>query len=202
MTVFKKSFIVPEFDKKEILRYALCKDTDENITALVDECIKECENAFTYNVCWCELPVKITDDKIELSFLKTGSKALLKNISGCKKIILFGATVGLEIDRLIAKYGTLSPTRALCLQAIGTERVEALCDEAERHILSLLPHGSRLCPRYSPGYGDLPLSAQQAVFSLLSPEKSIGLYLNASLLMSPTKSVTAVIGILRKEDSV
>mgnify|MGYP002626454225 CR=1 FL=1 len=44
-------------------------------------------------------------------------------------------------------------------------------------------------------YGDLPLDFQKSVFKALSCEKNIGLYLNESLLMVPTKSVTAIIGV-------
>lgn len=195
------SITPPEVDRSAVLRYMRTPPSVEML-ALIDDCLSECKDLFAYKVCFSTYPIKKDEGGIHLGTAHLASLSLAKHLDGCREALLLAATVGLGIDRLIAKYGTLSPTRALCLQAIGTERVEALCDEAERHILSLLPHGSRLCPRYSPGYGDLPLSAQQAVFSLLSPEKSIGLYLNASLLMSPTKSVTAVIGILRKEDSV
>ena len=44
-------------------------------------------------------------------------------------------------------------------------------------------------------YGDLPLEAQRDVFALLNPEKRIGVTLNDGLLMSPSKSVTAIAGI-------
>lgn len=50
-------------------------------------------------------------------------------------------------------------------------------------------------PRFSPGYGDLPLSAQREIFAVLDCGKRIGLMLNDSLLMSPSKSVTAFVGI-------
>ena len=193
MTVFKKSFLPPEFNRREILRYALCKDADENITALLDKCIKECENAFTYNVCWCELPAKITDGEIDLSVLKTDSQALCKNLSGCRKIILFGATVGIEIDRLIAKYGRISPAKAVMFQAIGAERIEALCDAFNEEIKETYNLYTR--QRFSPGYGDFPLEAQKDIFRVLDCPRQIGLSLNESLLMSPSKSVTAIIGI-------
>ena len=49
--------------------------------------------------------------------------------------------------------------------------------------------------RYSPGYGDLSLESQKQVFALLNPPKYIGVTLNDSLLMSPSKSVTGIIGI-------
>ena len=79
------------------------------------------------------------------------------------------------------------------MQAIGAERIEALCDafcdDMEKEM------GVSLRPRFSPGYGDLPLSVQKDIISLLEAPKRIGLSLNDSLLMSPTKSVTAFAGI-------
>ena len=52
-----------------------------------------------------------------------------------------------------------------------------------------------LRPRFSAGYGDLSLSVQKDIFSVLDCARKIGLTLNDSLIMSPSKSVTAVVGI-------
>ena len=76
--------------------------------------------------------------------------------------------------------------------------IESLCDEGEARIL--MGRASR--PRFSPGYGDLPLDAQKMIFSILSPEKHIGLTLNASLMLSPTKSVTAFVGIAKESEGL
>ena len=54
--------------------------------------------------------------------------------------------------------------------------------------------GLAVRPRFSPGYGDLPLALQREVFAALDCPRRIGLTLSDSLLMSPTKSVTALIG--------
>lgn len=200
MIVFKKSFEPVEFNKKEILRYAQCTDAEESISALVDKCIGECKNAFTYNVCWCELPVKITESKADLAFTKSNSNALIKNLAGCKKIILFGATVGIEIDRLIAKYGRISPAKAVVFQAIGAERIEALCNAFNSEMTeNCRTQALYTRPRFSPGYGDFPLDVQKDIFRVLDCSRKIGLTLNDSLLMSPSKSVTAIIGISDKK---
>ncbi len=200
MTVFRKSYELPEFNKKEILRYALCDDTDEILGALIDDCIKECRDVFTYNVCWCEVPVEINGGKVKLSVLETDSKALLKNLSGCKKAVLFGATVGIEIDRLIAKYSRISPSKAVIFQAIGAERIESLCNSFNNEMSALLKADNLFTrPRFSPGYGDLSLKVQKDIFSVLDCARQIGLSLNESLLMTPSKSVTAIIGISRKK---
>jgi 5-methyltetrahydrofolate--homocysteine methyltransferase len=55
--------------------------------------------------------------------------------------------------------------------------------------------GESLRPRFSAGYGDLPLEYQKKIFDLLDPHTQIGLTLNDSYLMSPSKSVTALIGV-------
>ena len=56
-----------------------------------------------------------------------------------------------------------------------------------------------LRPRFSPGYGDLPLALQADVFWALDCTSKIGVSLSESLIMSPQKSVTAIIGISEKE---
>ena len=104
-----------------------------------------------------------------------------------------GATVGIALDRLIAKYSRISPAKALLLQALGAERIEALCDTFCDDIQKA--HKIALKPRFSAGYGDLPLDTQNSIFGLLNLPKNIGLTLNDSMLMSPSKSVTAFIGI-------
>ena len=106
--------------------------------------------------------------------------------------MLFVSTIGLEIDRLIYKYGSISPLKALCFQAIGTERVESLCDEFCSFIKKEYPFTTK---RFSPGYSNIPLDMQKNIFNALKPEKLIGLTLNDSLIMSPSKSVSAIIGV-------
>ena len=96
------------------------------------------------------------------------------------------------IDRLITKYTTVSPVKSLVFQGIGAERIEALCDAFCRYIEK---EYSKTKPRFSPGYGDLDLSFQREIFEVLQCSKKIGVTLNGSLLMSPTKSVTAIIGV-------
>jgi len=108
--------------------------------------------------------------------------------------VVFGATVGLELDRLIARYSRISPVKALFYQSIGAERIESLCDAFCDEMEPLYAPG-RTKPRYSPGYGDLPLDVQKAFFAVLDCPRKIGLTLNESMLMSPSKSVTAIIGI-------
>lgn len=195
--ILNKTYTELLFCEKEILRYAGCKEADSKISELVRSCINEIKTGLTYKVCYRQFSVKIYDDICDFGTFAFRSKKLALNLSDCESAIFFAATIGVEIDRLIAKYGRVSPSKALIFQAIGAERIEALCDAFCDDISKEYNMGTK--PRFSPGYGDLPLLAQKDIFSVLSPEKQIGLTLSDSLLMSPSKSVTAIVGLCGKK---
>lgn len=197
-TVYTLFFDEPNVNKREIMRYMSSLGGGDEILELIGECLAEVREMLQYKVCYAVLSAEIDGDVISLPCGQVKSKNLVKNLSGCDKAIIFAATIGVGIDRLISKYSRLSPTKALCFQAIGAERVEALCDEfCEKMKSEFEKSGEKLKPRFSPGYGDLPLETQKMIFSLLDCPKRIGVTLGDTLLMSPSKSVTAFVGITR-----
>lgn len=181
-TVIIKSYSLPKIDRCEVMRYAFSKDGSEEINALLDECLAELP----------ELSCRVCFTEIEKILLDTDSLSLKKRLDGCDSVIVFAATLGIAIDRIIARYAKLSPSKALIFQAIGAERIEALCDTLEADLTS---SGLILCPRFSPGYGDLGLEFQKNIFAILNCGKHIGVSLSDSFMMSPSKSVTGIIGI-------
>lgn len=193
--VLTKTYNDLPFNKKEILRYSNCKDLTPELEKLLNECIEEAKSVISYKVCYCILPINFKENIIDLGVFKVSSEKLAVNLKDCESVIIFAATLGTEIDRLIMKYGKLSPTKALFFQAIGAACIETLCDkfieETEKEI------NATLKPRFSPGFGDLELTVQKEIFQVLDCSKKIGLTLNDSLLMSPTKSVTAFVGIIK-----
>ncbi len=183
----------PPVNKGEILRYAGCKEADENVSKLLEEVLTEALPKLTFKLCFSETKVTINGSVCDFDAFCVTSGDLAKNLAGCERVLIFGATLGVGIDRLITKYIKISPSKALMLQALGAERIEALCDAYCKQVAK--KKGVALRPRFSPGYGDLPLSVQADIINLLEANKKIGLTLNNSLLMSPTKSVTAFVGI-------
>ena len=186
-----RSFAPPPVDRREILRYAGIREATAEISALLEECLRQAEPVLQYRVCCRRFPVIFEEDAIDLGFTRTGSRNLRKNLENCRSLWLFSATVGLGMDRLIARYSRLSPAKGVLMQAIGTERVEALCDAFQGEIAA---QEKSIAPRFSPGYGDFPLDCQRDIFAALDCG-SIGLTLNSNLFMTPSKSVTAVIGV-------
>jgi len=189
----------PPIDRKEVLRYAGAACESEEISALLDECIAEIRDKLTYKVCYREFDALAYEGEVNLDFCKVKSSALCKNLTGCRKIILFAATIGVEIDRLISRAGATSAAKATMLQALGSERVEALCDVFNDIIKKEAnSRGYTTRPRVSAGYGDIPLDMQKDIFAALDCTRKIGITLGESLLMSPSKSVTAIIGLQEK----
>ena len=174
------------------MRYAGCKGATKEIDNIIEQCLSEIEDKLTYKVCYRLLDLDINDGLCDFGLFSTNSKSLAKNLCGCKRTVLFAATVGIELDRIIAKYNRIAPSKALFFQAIGAERVEALCDVFCQDLKETY---GVCCPRFSPGYADLDLEIQKQVISLLDCSKQVGITLNDSLLMSPSKSVTAFVGV-------
>ena len=123
-----KNYPAPPIDEREILRYAGCKEAETDVLDLLHACLDEVRNKLVYRVCYTELPLAVTGDTCNLGAFSVQSSCLAKHLMGCARVLLFASTVGIEIDRQIVKYGRLAPSKALMMQAIGTERIEALCD--------------------------------------------------------------------------
>ena len=137
--------------------------------------------------------LRIEGDVCDLGAFAVRSRDLAAHLAGCERVILFAATLGALFDRELQKQSKLSPHRAYLLQAEGAREIEAFCDtlcaEFEKE------QGAALRTRFSPGYGDLSLDVQREVFRVLEPARRIGLCLNDSMVMSPSKSVTAFVGV-------
>ena len=126
----------------------------------------------------------------------TESLALGKVLEDSDECILFVATLGIGVDRILIKTAERSPKDAFWLDAFSDALIEALCDEA----------GARICrgldttSRFSPGYADLELSFGKEILALTDSERLLGIKLSESGLMIPKKSVNAIIGIRNKKE--
>lgn len=186
-------------DEKEILRYALMPGgapTPEGLP--LAECMESAKGAARCRAVWREYPIQWEEEEIDLGFARTASRNLRRHLDGCGAILLFACTAGAETDRRIARAKIKSPVRALLMNAIGAQQVEGGCDRLCELLAREYPERI-LTKRFSPGYGDLPLSMQKDVFAALDCERTIGVTLTESLLMQPSKSVTAIIGMKERE---
>lgn len=192
--IYTELFEAPSWDRREIMRYGRIGESEEMLS-IMEECIREAQPVLSYRVCYVRTVIE-RGESLRLSVIETGSQTLCKALRDCDEAIIFAATAGAGIDRLISRYGRISPAKALVFQAIGAERIESLCDAfCVKMSDELRADKKTLKTRVSPGYGDIPLAMQRDIFALLDCPRKIGLTLNDSLMMSPGKSVTAIAGI-------
>ncbi len=184
----------PSENISEVYRYLRAKPSKE-LDELIDSVIEEAYNELNFYVSYTIVDLHCDGEKVKLGNIEASSRDLCKCLNGCEQAVIFAATIGSGIDRLITKYSRLTPSRALLFQAYGSERIETLCDTFCDEISTVT--GMKISPRFSAGYGDLPLEFQKTLFDILECGK-IGLTLNQSLLMSPSKSVTAIAGLKKQ----
>ncbi|MDR1334333.1 MAG: hypothetical protein LBJ71_03880 [Holosporaceae bacterium] len=111
-------------------------------------------------------------------------------------LILMGATLGVSIDRLLNRTQIQNMAYALVLDSCATAAIEEICDNLEIDLTNIYAHrGRHLTNRFSPGYGSLPLSTQPKLLLLLDAERKIGLGTTQSFLLTPSKSVTAMMWV-------
>ena len=136
------------------------------------------------------------DGKLVVGSMEIESRSLNRNLKGCGQVVLFGATLGAGTDRLIRRVSLTDMAKAVVLQACAAAELEEYCDQCQMEIAAELEKkGLYLRPRFSPGYGDFDIHFQEPLMRMLDCAKTIGLTMTDSYMMSPTKSVTAVIGI-------
>lgn len=125
--------------------------------------------------------------------LRLPGRSVRKHLCGCGECILMAATLGLEADRLLQRTQLQNMALAATMDACASAAIEDVC---ERLCNEMAERAGALTPRFSPGYGDLPLTLQQDFIRLLDAPRKIGLTLTESCMLAPQKSVTAVVGIL------
>ena len=193
-------------DKKEIYRYLGYRgsEPDPNVAAAVDQCLDQLQSAVTPRYVFRKFEVEHisgageTDgaEILRIAGTEIRSRALARNLRGCSQAYLMAATLGMGPDRLITRASVSQMSRAVILQAAAAAMIEAWCDEVNRMIIrEASSQGLHCRPRFSPGYGDFSIDHQRDFAQILRLQKEIGLSLTQTLLMMPSKSVTAVIGL-------
>ncbi len=185
-----------KYDLRETSRYMGYKHgamPSEEICELVEEAYCELCKAINPKYIYKEYDFTKTDEGIIIDGIEFRSQKLLNHLRDSNSIILFGATLGQGADTLIRKYSVTDIAMTAIIQAVAGSLVENLCDIACDELKNQIKGEHR--PRFSPGYGDLHISTQADFFKLLPMNKQLGISLSDGFMMTPTKTVTAFIGV-------
>lgn len=183
-----------ELNENEILLYLGYRGQEypDELKEQIKHCEREVLAAASPRLIWRRLPMNGSD----FTALALEGKDIRELLEGCREAVLMAVTLGQGIERLLAKKSVSDMADAVIMDACASTAIENVADNFEADLRrELEAEGLYLSDRFSPGYGDLPLSAQKKLCAALDTERKIGLSLSPSLLMIPGKSVTAVLGI-------
>ncbi|MBE6746052.1 MAG: hypothetical protein E7558_01175 [Ruminococcaceae bacterium] len=179
-----------ELNKNEV---ALRLKTERGFTSPeIEKCLNSLQSCSCVKYSVVKVPVLCgKNGELDLGFGNFCSTDLTKNLRNCNEAFIFAVTIGTDVDRLLKSLSLVSSADLFITDGLASALVESACDEAEKRI-----KGELICnPRFSPGYGDLSLSVQPGILQLLNAERLLGIKLNESLMMTPTKTITAIMGI-------
>lgn len=161
------------------------KMTSDIMDEVESELLKVCRPAYTFT--------EIPKDSPAL-----GGNDIKEVVAESEKVLLIAATLGIYVEKLLRKTQITDMAKAVVVDAMASVAIEQFMDKIEDELKERYK-GLYFTNRFSPGYGDYPLEKQREVVKILNTEKKLGLSLSDSLLLNPTKSVTAVIGLNKNE---
>lgn len=149
-----------------------------------------------------EYPVRVDEDLFIIGDMEpVESKNLSHLFAGATKGYALLATLGTPLDmrikRLMVSYPALGAALSSCASAYIDEYIDEFLSETKEKQSSI---GMMLSPRFSPGYGDVPLSYQKPLLALLEARR-IGVTLTDGFLMLPEKTVSAIIAVKKIDAS-
>ena len=186
-----------ELNENEILLYLGYRGPEypAELKEQIARCEKEVLAVSSPRLIWRRLSV----DDANFSALALEGKDIRELLEGCREAVLMAVTLGQGIDRLLARNSVSNMADAVIMDACASTAIENVADNFERDLRrELEAENLYVTDRFSPGYGDLPLSTQRKLCAVLDAGRKIGLSLSPSMLMIPGKSVTAVLGISEK----
>jgi len=194
-------------NEREVLRFLGYRgaSADEKVNSIIDELIA----LFTANVIpksvYAIWDCQIDSSTISIGGVTVKSKNLACHLANCRRVVLLAATLGTQADSLIRTLSVQNMEKAVIAQAVSAAMLEAYCDSITEKITSQNLHAFAplretlfqkiLYPttRFSPGYGDFDITYQKEILKILNCSR-IGLTMTDGYMLTPTKSVTAVIG--------
>lgn len=183
-----------DLDRSEILMYLNTPSLDENLSAMLEDCVKKLCAAAQPRTVYRVLPVEHTASGVLLGGLPLQGEDIALHLTGCKEAVLLAATLSAPVDALIRRASVTDMTLAVMYDAVAGAAVERVCNDLEAEIRTKYPY-PYYTARFSAGYGDFPITQQGALVQMLDAPRKIGLTVTPAQTLLPMKSVTAVMGM-------
>ena len=179
-------------DIRQAARYFGARGEADNATLeLLERCAAPLLAAATPRAVWLEADV----DSLRAAGIVQGGD-VLRHLEGCDRALLLAVTLGPGVDARIRRAGVGDIAAGVASDALGSALAEQAADAAEAELRQWAAGQDKyLTGRFSPGYGDWPISVQPLVAAALDTARRAGLCVTKNDLMTPRKSVTALLGL-------
>lgn len=201
------SFDIGSVDKREVLRYMGYRGQafDESLDGRIDQGIAHAIDVS--RPCGCirifDVAGRDADAQgrprvlLEGTALELVGSSIARHLDGAIAVGVMAVTLSMANERELKRMSLSGDALDhVIFDAASTTLVERAADAAEAALIAGgLDRGLHANGRFSPGYGDLPLETQTPLLAALDAQRLLGISLSPALLMTPTKSVTAVLGL-------
>lgn len=189
--------VLPEIPYEEVLHYLGCQKADEQTKAQILSAMEKIKRLARPKVIYQIVEIHGCENALNIPLSGHDIEELL---STCDQAIFMAATLGGSIDMETKRLSIKDMGDMLVFDAVSNAGIEAVADAFQEELKQqFLKEGRYLSDRFSCGYGDLSISIQKQFCEALDTKRKIGLYVNASSLLIPLKSITAIIGISKEK---
>lgn len=188
---------------KEVARYLGYKAKSDiaQISPMIKECLDQLKSTSKYKTIYKIFDL-IGDDvkKVKEIDIVLPGRSIINHLKNSERIVFMSATLGIGVDKRIKYLQYKDLAKSIVYDACASTYIEQICDQLEENIMSEVGQKVEKTTRFSPGYGDLPLSFQKIMDSVLRLDKTIGVTVNKNNILIPRKSVTALFGLGSKNN--
>ena len=164
---------------------------DAATRALLEACAVPLLAAATPRAVWLEAD----PDSLTAAGILAGGD-VRKHLEGCTAALLLAVTLGPGVDARIRRAGVGDIAAGVESDSLVSALAEQAADASEAELRQWAARqGKYLTGRYSPGYGDWPLAVQPLVAAALDTARRAGICVSENNLMTPRKSITAILGV-------
>lgn len=173
------------------------QSVDDELTARLEEAAVLCERELAPRGVFRVFPVCATEGGIAVTGtnLVLPGESIARHLRGCAHAALMAVTLGPSSEMVLRREAAVSATGGMLADACASSLVEQAAGVLNEFVdEAAVRRGCVATWRFSPGYGDLPLSVQGPFLEALDAGRTLGMTLTAANMLVPSKSITAIVG--------
>jgi hypothetical protein len=186
-------------DPDEVLRFQGYKAgidiPSADVLALFDEALALGRALMAPRAVLRTLPVTRDGDRLTAGGVTLIIPRIAERWGAVEEIVAGVCTIGATLERRVSDlWDARELPLAMMLDSVGSGAVESLAEYVNDQLCQEgIPRGVKVTNRVSPGYGGWDVAEQRLLWQLC-PGDAVGVMLNDACFMTPTKTITILVG--------